>query len=73
MPTPETTAIPKFLGKESKRVGPVALDYDRGEFWIHGVGTNARLEVVPFMLQRDDESLSDFIARVKMVEDAIDA
>lgn len=67
----QTTAAPLFLGREHKHVGPVLLDYDRGEFWIHGFDRAGQKVSAPFMKQRDGEELDEFIERVKGVEAAI--
>lgn len=67
-----TTALPTFLGREHRHTGPVPLDYERGEFWIHGVSHDGARRTAPHMRQRDDEGLNAFIARVVDVEARID-
>lgn len=63
--------MPAFLGRESKRTGPVPLVYEGGEFWVHCINADGSHESSPFMVQQEDENLHDFIERVHAVEAAI--
>lgn len=69
--TNQTTDLPELKGRESRHSGPVPLDYERGEFWMHGIDKAGKAVCAPCMVQREDESLEEFVRRVREVEEAI--
>lgn len=65
----ETT--PVFMDRVHRHTGPVPLDYERGEFWMHGMNHDGARVSAPHLRQRDGEDLKSFIGRVRTVEAAI--
>lgn len=62
---------PFFMDRKYRHTGPVPLDYDRGEFWIHGIGHDGARSTAPFIKQRDGEDVPTFVARIHAAEAAI--
>lgn len=48
-------------------------DFDPWESWISGIDHNGNVTVSPMLIQRPGETLEQFTARVRRVEEAADA